>query len=183
MTAAREALRAREMPMAENLRIGRMYFVLLAIFTIGRFVQGAMGVPYAKAHHVFTIFVLTVLASVFYAAFCRRWQGFTVLRAMGLGATFGFVAQVVIFISTVISYLLGAHTFFNNPRALNVDVPDAVIPLAQAVAIRAPGLIIFPIINAIVAALGWAFGGMLPDGAPAPVAPVVSAPAAPRVVV
>ena len=49
--------------------------------------------------------MLTVMASVFYAAFCRRWRGFPLLRAMALGATFGLVAQVVIFVATVVSYL------------------------------------------------------------------------------
>ena len=58
------------------LRIARLYLVLLAIFAVARFAQGAMGVDYAKAHHVFSIFMLTVMASVFYAAFCRRWRGF-----------------------------------------------------------------------------------------------------------
>ena len=46
--------------MAEYLRIGRLYFVLLAIFAVARFAQGAMGVPYDKAHHVFSIVILTV---------------------------------------------------------------------------------------------------------------------------
>jgi hypothetical protein len=151
--------------MAEYLRIGRMYFVLLAIFAVARFAQGLMGVPYAKGHHVFSIFVLTVLASIFYAAFCRRWRGFTVLRAMGLGATFGITAQVVIFTATVLSYLLGMNTFFNHPTALNQPTMDAV-PFARAIGIRAPALVIFPVINAIMAAIGWALGGLLPTEAP-----------------
>ena len=160
--------------MAENLRLARLYLVLLAIFAVARFVQGAMGVEYAKAHHVFSIFILTVMASVFYAAFCRRWRGFGILRAMGLGATFGFIAQVVIFSATVISYLLGIQTFFNHPTALN---QTAAVPLSQAIGIRAPALVIFPIINAIAAAIGWALGGLFPE---APVAP--GAPTTPRVV-
>ncbi len=154
--------------MAEYLRIGRLYLVLLAIFAVVRFVQGAMGVPYVKAHHVFSIFMLTVLASVFYGAFCRRWRGFRLLQAMGLGAMFGFIAQVVIFTATVISYLLGIETFFNHPTALN---QEAAVPLARAIAIRAPALVIFPIINAIVAAIGWALGGMLPEAGAVRVAP------------
>ena len=35
---------------------------------------------------------------------------------------FGFIAQVVIFSATVISYALGIETFFNHPTALNADV-------------------------------------------------------------
>ena len=156
--------------MAENLRIARLYLVLLAIFAVARFAQGAMGVEYAKAHHVFSIFILTVMASVFYAAFCRRWRGFRILQAMGLGAMLGFIAQVVIFAATVISYLLGIQTFFNHPTALN---QTSAVSLSQAIGIRAPALIIFPIINAIVAAIGWALGGLLPETAAAR-APVLS---------
>ena len=152
--------------MTEYLRIGRMYFLLLAIFAVARFAQGAMGVPYAKGHHVFSIFVLTVLASTFYAAFCRRWRGFRLIRAMGLGATFGLTAQVVIFIATVLSYLLGMDTFFNHPTALN---QAEAVSFSRAIVIRAPALLIFPIINAIAAAIGWALGALLPGDGAAPV--------------
>jgi hypothetical protein len=145
--------------MAENLRIARLYFVLLAIFAVARFAQGLMGVDYARGHHVFSIFVLTVMASIFYGAFCRRWRGFRVLRAMGLGVMLGLAAQLVIFLATMISYALGMDTFFNNPIALN---ETAAVPMAQAVVIRARGLVAFPIINAIMGAIGWALGGLLP---------------------
>lgn len=164
--------------MAEYLRIGRMYFVLLAIFAAARFAQGAMGVAYEKAHHVFSIFILTVLASVFYAAFCRRWRGFGLMQAVTLGALFGFVAQVVIFLATVLSYGLGIETFFNHMTALNQTEPVA---FGRALGIRAPGLVIFPVVNAITAAIGWALGGMLPDAAAVRAgraAPVVAAPRA-----
>ena len=168
--------------MAENLRIARMYLVLLAIFAVARFAQGAMGVEYAKAHHVFSIFTLTAMASVFYGAFCRRWRGFRILQAMALGAMFGFFAQVVIFLATVISYAVGIDTFFNNPTALNQTSTEAV-PMARAIGIRAPALVIFPIINAIAAAIGWALGGLLPDAAAVRVAPAVPGTATPRVAV
>ena len=164
--------------MAENLRIARLYLVLLAIFAVARFAQGAMGVEYAKAHHVFSIFILTVMASVFYAAFCRRWRGFRLLQAMGLGAMFGFIAQVVIFLATVMSYALGIDTFFNHPTALN---QAEAVPMGRAIGIRAPALLIFPIINAIAAAIGWALGGMLPAGVAARAVPA-AAPASSRVV-
>src|SRR5688500_4906322 len=168
--------------MAEYLRIGRMYFVLLAIFAVARFAQGAMGVPYEKAHHVFSIFILTVLASVFYAAFCRRWRGFRMMQAVTLGALFGFIAQVVIFLATVISYGLGIATSFNHMTALNQAQP---VGFGRALAIRAPGLVIFPIVNAIAAAIGYALGGMLPDTGEVRVAPAAVPASAPvgRIVV
>ena len=165
--------------MAEYLRIGRMYFVLLAVFAVARFAQGAMGVAYEKAHHVFSIFILTVLASVFYAAFCRRWRGFRLPQAMCLGAIFGFVAQVVIFLATVISYALGLETFFNHMTALNQTEPVA---FGRAIGIRAPALVVFPIVNAIAATIGWALGGLLPDAAAVRADRAAHVTAAPRVV-
>ena len=166
--------------MAEYLRIGRMYFVLLAIFATVRFAQGAMGVDYEKAHHVFSIFILTVLSSVFYAAFCRRWRGFRLVQAVTLGALFGLVAQVVIFLATVVSYALGIDTFFNHMTALNQTEPVA---MGRAIAIRAPGLVIFPVINAIAATIGWALGGMLPDASLVRVTPTLPATVPGRIVV
>jgi len=144
---------------ADYLRVGRLYFVLLAVFTLARIAQSAMGVPYEKAHHVFSIVTLTVLASAFFAAFCRRWRGYTGPQAMGLGLFFGVAAQVVIFAATVLSYALGAETFFNHPRALNVP---AAIPLNDALLVRARGLVIGPIISAVAAGIGWALGSLLP---------------------
>src|SRR5688572_20855525 len=105
---------------ADYLRVGRLYFLLLAAFTIARVVQSATRVPYDKAHHVFSIVTLTLMAAAFFAAFCRRWRGYTWMQAMGLGLVFGVTAQVVIFTATVLSYTLGVETFFNHPRALNV---------------------------------------------------------------
>jgi len=180
MAAARDQGARKELQMADYLRIARLYLVLLAIFAAARFAQGAMGVDYAKAHHVFSIFVLTVMASVFYAAFCRRWRGFRILQAMCLGSIFGFIAQVVIFLATVISYLLGVDTFFNHPTALNQTEP---VSLARAVGIRAPGLVIFPIVNAIAAAIGWALGGLLPEAGAVRAAPAAPATPVSRVVV
>lgn len=162
--------------MADYFRIGRMYFVLLALFSIVRFAQGAMGVPYEKAHHVFSIFMLTVLASAFYAVFCRRWRGYRLSQAIALGALFGFVAQVVIFLATVVSYALGIDTFFNHMRALNQQAP---VGFGRAMAIRAPGLLIFPVINVVAAAIGWALGGMLPETAELRVSVPAASPATP----
>jgi hypothetical protein len=147
---------------ADYLRVGRLYFVLLAIFTVARIAQGATGVAYEKAHQVFSIVTLTFMASAFFAMFCRRWRGYTPLRAMGLGVMFGLASQVVIFAATVLSYALGAHTYFNHPTALN---QPAEVPLGEAVLIRAQGLVFNPITSAIAALIGWALGALLPPTA------------------
>ena len=143
----------------DTLRVARLYLVLLAIFTIARFIQGATGVPYEKAHQVFSIVTLTFLASAFFAAFCRRWRGYGVKQAIVLGLLFGLFSQVVIFTATVLSYGLGASTYFNHPTALN---QSAAVPIGQAIEVRLLALFFNPIANAIAALIGWALGGLLP---------------------
>jgi hypothetical protein len=146
--------------MAENLRLARLYFVILAIVAGGRWVMSFQGVPYAKGTDKLSIVIVTLISSIFYGAFCRRWRGLKIQQAMLLGATLGFVAQVVIFLSTVLSYLLGLETYYNNPIALNVT---EALPLAGALVTRAVGLGVNTILNGIAGALGWAMGGLLPE--------------------
>ena len=149
----------------EYLRLARPFLVLLAIFAVGRWSMGVAGVDYTKGHHVFSLVTLTVLGCLFYAAFARRWLGYPILRAMGLGMTLGFSAQVVIFVLTALSYILGMHTYFNHPTALNAEGPVAFGP---AMGGRLGGLIANTLFAAIAAALGWVFGGVLPEAPAAP---------------
>jgi hypothetical protein len=76
-----------------------------------------------------------------------------------MGVLLGLSAQVVILLSTVVSYALGLDTYFTNPRALNVE---AAIPMAQALQRRLGGLVFGPLFDAIAASLGWAAGALLP---------------------
>lgn len=144
--------------MAEYLRVARLYIVLLALVTAGRWFV-SFRVPYDVGTDKMSIFITTFFASLFFAAFCRRWRGYGVVQAMILGAFFGLLSQVVIFSSTAISYALGLDTYFNYPKALNVP---AAIPMGEALARRSGGLLAGPIINAMVALIGWALGALLP---------------------
>jgi hypothetical protein len=146
--------------MRENLRLARPYFILLGIVTLGRWLQGSFGVPYDRGHHVFSIVILTAYSTIFYGAFVRRWLGYKLSQAVSLGFTLGLTSQIVILLATVISYALGLHTFFNNPRALNV--PEA-IGFGQALLIRLGGLVGNSIFASIGGGLGWALGGTLPE--------------------
>ena len=151
--------------MRDTLKVARFYLVLLALFTVGRWAQSLGHVEYAKAHHVFSIVTLTFLSSAFFAAFCRKWRGYTLLQAVMLGMMLGLIAQVVIFASTALSYALGLHTFFNHPTALNVE---SDLPMGAAMMRRAGGLLAGPISNGIAAMLGWLMGAALPDRTPSP---------------
>ena len=144
----------------QYLRLGTLYFALLAIFTIGRWVTGLKGVPYERGRDWFSIVILTVLSAFFYAAFSRRWLGYKLFQAVGLAMTLGFASQVVIFSATALSYALGLDTYFTHPTALNVDAP---LPMGEAMARRASGLVGNTISSGIIGGLGWALGALLPE--------------------
>ncbi len=146
--------------MARMLHLARPYFVLLAVFAVGRWLLGTRGVPYEKGHHVFSLVILTLMSAFFYGAFTRRWLEFRVLRAMGLGALLALSAQVVIVLLTLLSYALGLQTYFNHPRALGAEGP---LTLAQALPVRLGGVVGNTLLSSIAAGLGWALGALLPD--------------------
>ncbi|HUG54569.1 MAG TPA: hypothetical protein VMR21_13260 [Vicinamibacteria bacterium] len=151
--------------MREYIRVARLYMIVLAIFTVGRLLMGARGVPYERGHHVFSLVIMTLLASAFYGAFCRKWLGYTVTKAMGLGATLGLLCQVVVLVATVASYALGAETYFVHPRAVMGPDAEGPIPFGQALVSRVGGAVINAALNALAAAIGWVMGATLPEPA------------------
>ena len=148
--------------MNEYVRVARLYIIMLAIFTVGRLLVGAR-VPYERGHHVFSLVTMTLLAAAFYGAFCRKWRGYTVTRAMALGLTLGLLCQVVILLATVLSYALHADTYFTNPRAITGAAATQTLPFGTALVTRLGGLVVASIMTAIAAAIGWVMGATLPD--------------------
>jgi hypothetical protein len=149
------------MNLKENLRLGRLFFLLLAIFTVGRWALSLKQVPYDRGSPVFSLVTLTVLSCIYYSAFTRRYKGYRVLQAVTLSITLSFVSQAVILLSTLASYVAGIDSYFNHPLALNVE---ARIDVGQAMTARAFGLVFNSLVNGSIAgALGWAMGGLLPE--------------------
>ncbi len=145
----------------EYARLGRPYFVLLAIVTIGRWLMGtAFAVPYEKGTNVLSIVTLTLFASIFSAAFTRRWLDWRLPQAAGFAMFLALVSQVVILLSTAASYGLGISSYFNEPMALNRQ--NDPIAFGAALGFRVGGLVVNTILNGITGALGWALGGLLP---------------------
>jgi hypothetical protein len=145
--------------MKEYLRLARLYMIVLAIFTVGRLVTGFRGIPYDRGHAIFSLVTMTFLSSAFYGAFCRKWLGYSVTKAMGLGATLGLIGQVVILTMTVLSYALHIDTYFMNPRALNAT---AHLSFGAALVSRVGGLVVNCAMCALAAAVGWVMGATLP---------------------
>ena len=146
----------------EYARLARPFFVLLAIVTAGRWLMGTVfAVPYATGTSALSIVTLTLFASLLSTAFLRRWLGWRLARAAGFAVFMAVVSQLVIWVSTVATFGLGIHSYFDNPMALNRQT--APIGFAGAMAFRAGGLVVNTILNAIVGSLGWALGGLLPE--------------------
>ena len=145
--------------MSEHLKLLRFYFWILALFTLGRWGLSLGGAEYAKTHQVFSLVTLALIASAHHAAFARAFAGYNLSRAVVLGALIGLSTQVVIFVSTGLSYVLGLHTFFNVPAALNSPEPVA---FGAAMAARSVGLVVNTILNVIAALIGYAMGAALP---------------------
>ena len=145
----------------EYARLARPFFVMLAIVTLGRWLMGTVfAVPYEKGTSVLSIVTLTLFASLFSAAFLRPWLGWRLPQAAGFAMYMALVSQVVILLSTAVSYLLGIDSYFSNPMALNRQVDP--VGMGAAMGFRAGGLVVNTILNGIAGALGWALGGLLP---------------------
>lgn len=144
--------------MARHLRLMGFYFWLLGLFTLGRWGLSLGGAEYAKTTHVFSLVTLALIASAHHAAFARAFEGYKIKDALVLGALIGLTSQVVVFASTLISYMLGITTFWSTPAALN---QTADVPFAAAMLARTGGLVGNTIFNVIAAAIGYAMGGSL----------------------
>jgi hypothetical protein len=150
----------------EYTRLARPYLVMLAIVTVGRWLMGtSFGVPYDKGTHVLSIVTLTLFASIFSAAFTRRWLGYRLAQAAGFAMFMALVSQLVILLATAASYGLGVSSYFNEPMALSRE--PAPLGFAAAMGFRAGGLVVNTILNGIAGSLGWALGGLLPARGPA----------------
>jgi len=134
------------------------YFWLLGLFTLGRWGLSLGGAEYAKTTHVFSLVTLALIASAHHAAFARAFEGYKIKDALVLGALIGLTSQIVVFASTVISYMLGITTFWNTPAALN---QTADVPFAAAMMARTGGLVGNTLFNVIAAAIGYGMGGSL----------------------
>jgi hypothetical protein len=146
--------------MRESLRLARLYFVVLAIFTVGRWITGVRGVPYEQGRDWFSIVILTAISALYFPAFARRWRGYRLFPAVGLAMMLALVSQIVIASATVLSYALGVDTYFTHPTALQATAP---LPFGEAMLVRLRGLVGNTISSGIIGGLGWALGGLLPE--------------------
>jgi hypothetical protein len=146
------------------LRFVRLPFLLLVIFTAARFGLGMSGVPYApRGNAMFSIFGLTLISSFYFGALSKRLGGFSWSGTALVGYAIGMWAQVLIFLATLLSYVMGIETsYFRHWDALNV-AEGTLVPMGQAMMTRAGGLAIGPIVATLAALVGRACGVLAPE--------------------
>lgn len=146
------------------LRFVRLPLVLLVIWTVLRFLNGPVfNTPYSpRGNAMFSIASVTVISALIYGAMSNRIGNFSWLGTVLIGLVLGLFSQILIFTATLITYLANVNTYFNHWDALNVP-EGTVAPMAQAMAARAGGLLVGPILIIVMALIGRAvFGALAP---------------------
>jgi hypothetical protein len=146
------------------IRFVRLSFVLLIIYTIGRFAIGMGGVPYSpRGNAMFSILAASFISSFYYGAMSKRLGGFSWGGTLLCGYTIGLFAQILIFTATVLSYLMGIEaSYFRHWDSLNA-AEGAVVPMAGAMMARVQGLVFNPIVSMVPAAIGRACAALAPE--------------------
>jgi hypothetical protein len=145
------------------LKFVRLPLVIVAIYAVMRFVIGLNGVPYApRGNAMFSVVAATVISSFLFGGLSGRvgrlgWGG-----AALTGALIGLWAQLFVFVLTLLSYLMGASTYYNHWESLNVP-EGTVVPMGQALGARAFGIVVNVIIAAVIALIGRIFGALAPE--------------------
>lgn len=147
--------------MKERMRFIRLALVLLALFFVGKLIVGAAGGSYALGTRLFAMVPLTVQLCLIWGAMTRAFRGKSIGEAILTGASIALFAQILIFSATILSYLLGASTHFNDPMAIVGE--DRVVPLGEAVGARAAGVAINTVVGVVAGSIGWALGALLPS--------------------
>jgi hypothetical protein len=149
--------------MKEKLQFVRLPIVLFVIFFIGRLVIGAaMGVnktSYDVANRIFSMVILQVNVALLWGAVGRRYRGYTVGGSVTAVVLAVAASQILIFAGTAISYLAGFDTLFIFPEALN---QQAAVAFGTAMGARSITFIANCIFGAILGAIGWLLGGLIP---------------------
>jgi hypothetical protein len=144
----------------EKLEFIRLPIVLIVIFFIGRLVMGAAGASYDAGNRVVSMVILETHLAFLWGAVGRRY-GYGIGGALQIGLLIGLATQILILGGTVVSDLAGIETYFNNPVAVTGTSSEPV-SFGSSVLLRLGGLVGNSIFAAILGALGWAMGCLIP---------------------
>ena len=150
--------------MKEKLAFVRLPLLLVLVFFAGRVLMGAaLGAnktTYDLSNRIFSMVILQVHVALLWSAVGRRYRSYSLGGSITAVLIVTIVSQILIFAGTALSYLAGADTLFNFPEALNAAAP---VPFGEALVRRTATFIGNCILTAIIAAIGWSLGRLLPD--------------------
>lgn len=146
--------------MSERISFIRLPMLLLGLFFVGKLLVGAFGGSYELGNRLFAMVPLTVHLCLIWGAVGKAYRGFGAGGAAVNGALIALFAQLLIFLGTMASYLLGVDTHFNHPVAIVGQ--DVEVTLGQAFTARLTGLAVNTIIGAVFALIGHVLGFLLP---------------------
>lgn len=149
------------------LRFVRLPILLILIFAIGRFWFGYAGTPYTpRTNAIFSTVMLTIVSSLYWGALSKRVGGFGWVGTVLAGVTLGLWNQILIFLLTALSYMMGveATSYYTNWDNLNIE-EGTTLTMGEALGARAGGLIAGPIIGLVAASIGRLFAFMAPEPA------------------
>src|SRR5215831_14598514 len=152
--------------MKEKLQFVRLPILLFVLFFIGNLVLGAVsGVnkgSYDASKKLFSMVILQVHVAILWGAVGRRYRGYTVGGSIAAVVLAVAASQILIYLGTAFSYIAGINTFFNFGEALNQ--PGVEVAFGAAMVARTGTFVANCVIGAILGAIGWALGGLIPAG-------------------
>jgi hypothetical protein len=148
--------------MSDKLAFIRFPIVLIVIFFIGRLAMGAAGASYEAGNRVFSMVILETHLALIWGAVARRYGRYGIGGALQIGLLIGVATQILIFGATLASDLTGIQTYFNNPVAVSGASPEA-LTFGETLLLRTGGFVGNSIFSAILAAVGWAMGTLIPE--------------------
>ena len=132
----------------------------MLIVTIGRWILGFAGVPYfPRGNVIFSIVIASYFISLAYGAFLRAFSDLNFKQILATTLLIVVTAQLLILVSTAISYMGGMETYFNHPEALNAT---EAVPFGVAMQGRIFGLFANSVVVMIITSLGYAMGALFP---------------------
>lgn len=140
----------------------RFPMILILILVIIRFIVSARGAEFnPRTNAATSVLMLSIWCNLIFGAISGKVNGIGWVGTILLGVILGFYMELLVLIATLVSYLAHVSTFFTNADNLNIPA-GTTVPLAQAMATRAGGLIGGPITGLVMALIGRLFSKLIP---------------------
>jgi hypothetical protein len=143
--------------------IAKFGVVVILISALGRWGISLAGVPYfPRGNVIFSIVLACTYVTLCYGAFTPRLYNLTFLQALVPPVIIVLVGQLLVVASTLVTYMLGMDSYFNNPEALNVAEKMA---FGDAMVTRLAAIVPNVISGAVACSIGQGLGKLMPKRA------------------